>query len=179
MSSTTCASGLITSLPMELVPWDQVDEIPDVADDILESVEDELTVRFTHVPHPYTQDHLRSFMDAPPTGVTRWVIVVEGRYAGNIEMRQQSGHEAKLGYTAAPWARGRGVMADAVRAVTQHAHEAGIHRVELRAAVDNHASRRVAERAGFTFEGIYRDAELLRGEYNDLAVYSHLATDAD
>ena len=66
-----------------------------------------------------------------------------------------------------------------MRAVTQHAHEAGIHRVELRAAVDNHASRRVAERAGFRLEGICRDAELLRGEYNDLAVYSHLATDAD
>ena len=27
------------------------------------------------------------------------------------------------------------------------------------------------------FEGICRDGELLRGEYNDLAVYSHLPQD--
>lgn len=162
---------------MKLVPWNQVTQIPDVVDDLLISVTDELTVRFTHVPDPYTKDHLREFLAAPPTGVTRYAIVLDARYAGNIELRSTSGHVAELGYTTAPWARGRGVMTHAVRAVTQSAHAAGIHRVELRAAVDNHASRRVAQRAGFTFEGISRHAELLRGKYNDLAVYSHLAAD--
>ena len=143
---------------MKLVPWDQVKDILNVAEDILESVEDELTVRSTHVPQPYTQEHLRAFLATPPAGVKRWAIIVDDRYAGNVELRHRSGHVADLGYTAAPWA-----------------HESGIHRVELRAAVHNHASRRVAERAGFTLEGICRDGELLRGEYNDLAVYSRLS----
>lgn len=34
-------------------------------------------------------------------------------------------------------------------------------------------------RAGFTLEGICRDGELLRGEYNDLAVYSHLSLNTE
>lgn len=121
---------------MKLVPWDQVK-------DILESVEDELTVRYTHVPQPYTQEHVRAFLATPPVGVTRWAIVVDDRYAGNVELRHRSGHVADLGYTAAPWARGRGITSDAVRRVTQWAHESGIQRVELRAAVHNHASHRV------------------------------------
>lgn len=162
---------------MKLVPWNQVKEILNVAEDILESVEDEHTVRYTHVPQPYTQEHLRAFLATPPASVTRWAIVVDDRYAGNVELRHRSGHVADLGYTAAPWARGRGITSDAVRRVTQWAHESGIHRVELRAAVHNHASRRVAERAGFMFEGICRDGELLRGKCNDLAVYAHLPQD--
>lgn len=164
---------------MKLVPWNQVKDILNVSEDILESVEDELTVRYTHVPQPYTQEHFRAFLATPPADVTRWAIVVDDRYAGNVELRHRSGHVADLGYTAAPWARGRGITSDAVRRVTLWAHESGFHRVELRAAVHNHASRRVAERAGFTLEGICRDGELLRGEYNDLAVYSHLPQDTE
>ncbi|MDK8794098.1 GNAT family protein [Corynebacterium sp. MSK041] len=162
---------------MKIVPWGQVTQIPNVEEDVLKSVKDEQTVRFTHVPDPYTEDHLRAFLSAPPAGVRRFAIVLEGRYAGNVELRHTSGHVAGLGYTTAPWARGRGVMTQAVRIVTQRAHEEGTHRVELRAAVDNHASRRVAQLAGFSFEGISRHAELLRGTYNDVAVYAHLATD--
>ena len=164
---------------MKLVPWNQVKDILNVAEDILESVEDEYTVRYTHVPQPYTQEHLRAFLATPPAGVKRWAIIVDDRYAGNVELRHRSGHVADLGYTAAPWARGRGITSDAVRRVTQWAHESGIQRVELRAAVHNNASRRVAERAGFTLEGICRDGELLRGEYNDLAVYSHLSLNTE
>ncbi|KAA8741703.1 GNAT family N-acetyltransferase [Corynebacterium tuscaniense] len=164
---------------MKVVPWDQVAQIPHVEEDILKSVTDEQTVRFTHVPDPYTEDHLREFLAAPPTGVRRYAIVLDERYAGNVELRSMSDDVANLGYTTAPWARGRGIMTQAVRIVTQGAHEEGVHRVELRAAVHNHASRRVAQRAGFTFEGISRHAELLRGTYNDVALYSHLATDSN
>ena len=113
---------------MKLVPWNQVKDILNVAEGILESVEDELTVRYTHVAQPYTQEHLRAFLATPPAGVKRWAIVVDDRYAGNVELRHRSGHVADLGYTAAPWARGRGITSDAVRRVTQWAHESGIHR---------------------------------------------------
>ena len=50
---------------MKLVPWNQVKDILNVAEDILESVEDELTVRYTHVPQPYTQEHVRAFFGHP------------------------------------------------------------------------------------------------------------------
>ena len=51
---------------MKLVPWDQVKDILNVAEEILKSVEDEYTVRYTHVPQPYTQEHLRAFLATPP-----------------------------------------------------------------------------------------------------------------
>lgn len=101
------------------------------------------------------------------------------RYCGNIEFRVDpiNPHTGSLGYNSAPWARGRGLQSRAVRLATRYLFELEFHRVELRARVDNHASRWVAEKAQFTFEGYARGAEFSRGEYHDLAVYSALATD--
>ncbi|OFS27112.1 hypothetical protein HMPREF3162_02765 [Brevibacterium sp. HMSC07C04] len=72
----------------------------------------------------------------------------------------------------APWARGQGFMTAAVRLVTDFAFARGAQRVEICVHPDNAASRRVAEKAGFRFEGMRRNGEILRGEVRDLAVYS-------
>lgn len=78
--------------------------------------------------------------------------MVEGRYCGNIALRVAEEQAAgELGYCTAPWARGRGLTTRAVRLVTDHAFAHGLRELVLRAAVDNAASRRVAEAAGFTF----------------------------
>ena len=68
-------------------------------------------------------------------------------------------------------------MRRAVAMVSSHAFDQGVHRLEIRAGVDNAASRHVAEVCGYTFEGIIRDGELLHGKFHDLAQYSLLATD--
>ena len=46
-----------------------------------------------------------------------------------------------------------------------------IHRFVIEAAVENHASRTVAENLGMRLEGIIRDRELLYGAYVDAALY--------
>lgn len=64
-------------------------------------------VRWTTVPHPYTTEQAEAFLGGVPEGVARWAYVVDGRYAGNVELRAVNGYpEAILGYSTAPWASG-------------------------------------------------------------------------
>jgi ribosomal-protein-serine acetyltransferase len=81
-----------------------------------------------------------------------------------------------LGYWLAEHAQGRGTMTLAVAALVSHAfRELGVHRVEIRAAVDNARSRAIPERLGFTQEGVLRAAQRFGDRYVDLVVYSVLA----
>ncbi len=47
-----------------------------------------------------------------------------------------------------------------------------IHRFVIEAAVENYASRKVAEKLGMRLEGIIKDRELLYGTYVDAALYA-------
>ncbi|MEH1130903.1 GNAT family N-acetyltransferase, partial [Micromonospora sp. CPCC 206061] len=69
---------------------------------------------------------------------------------------------SEIGYWIAPWARGRGVAAEATRSVGRWLlADQGFERMELKAAVDNIASQKVAMRAGLHREGILRNAGLI------------------
>jgi RimJ/RimL family protein N-acetyltransferase len=82
------------------------------------------------------------------------------------------------GYWMAPWARGRGYAVEATEAMVQHAFARGLARVDLWAAVGNLASQAVAERSGFTREGLLRGAGLLpNGERTDMTVFGRLRDD--
>lgn len=91
--------------------------------------------------------------------------------------------EPRLGYLEVGyWLRsdlcGRGLMTEALRAACRHAFdEIGMHRLELRAGVDNTASRRVAEKAGFQERGILRDSVYENGRYVDAVIFDLLAED--
>jgi RimJ/RimL family protein N-acetyltransferase len=50
----------------------------------------------------------------------------------------------------------------------------GFHKVIMRIAVGNHASTRVAEKLGFTREGILREELLIRGNWVDHSLWSIL-----
>jgi RimJ/RimL family protein N-acetyltransferase len=50
----------------------------------------------------------------------------------------------------------------------------GLARVEIRTHPDNAASQRVAEKAGFTHEGVLRSYEEFKGERIDLVMFSRL-----
>ncbi|MBI4306030.1 MAG: GNAT family N-acetyltransferase [Chloroflexi bacterium] len=84
----------------------------------------------------------------------------------------------EIGYWLARSAQGRGVMTRACRAALKYCFEArSMNRVQVRAALDNVRSRAIPERLGFAFEGIQRQATLVSGSYQDLAVYSLLASE--
>ncbi len=105
-------------------------------------------------------------------------ITVEGAIAGSVGVHAINWLHAStsIGYWLAPQHQGRGIMTAAVRAYTDHAFETWrLHRMELRAAVTNARSRAVAQRLGFTLEGVLRGAERVGDHTYDLAVYSMLA----
>lgn len=76
--------------------------------------------------------------------------------------------------------RGRGVMPTAVRLVADWMlTDLDFERIELRIAPGNHASIRVAEKAGFRFEGVARNAGFTAAGRTDLAVHSLIRADLD
>ena len=84
----------------------------------------------------------------------------------------------EIHYWTAPWARGRGVAADAARAVARWAlTEHGFARITLRTVTGNTASQRVARAAGFRLEGVMRNAAWSLAGRGDMAVYSLIPRD--
>ncbi|SCG65278.1 GNAT family N-acetyltransferase [Micromonospora halophytica] len=84
----------------------------------------------------------------------------------------------EVSYAIAPHARGYGLAAEAVDALAiALILEHGFQRVELRVAPGNTASRRVAEKAGFSYEGLLRNAGFVRGARVDLEMWSLVTAD--
>lgn len=85
---------------------------------------------------------------------------------------------AEIGFSIAPHARNRGYATAALRTMAEWGIDAlGLVRIVWRARIGNEASRRVAEKAGFTYEGIARTAWKQRDEHRDVWVASLVATD--
>jgi ribosomal-protein-serine acetyltransferase len=107
-------------------------------------------------------------------------IFVDGTYAGQIGYHQHDWRNAKseIGYWLAEPLQGQGIVTGCCRALVDYGFETlGLHRIEIRCAVDNQASRRVPERLGFFLEGIARGAHLLGDRFVDVLVFSQLAGD--
>jgi RimJ/RimL family protein N-acetyltransferase len=85
----------------------------------------------------------------------------------------------EIAYVVAPNARGRGIASGAVTLLSAWAFERlGLARLQLSIRPDNVASRRVAEKAGYSYEGTLRSAKLIRGTRVDSAVYGLLRDDS-
>jgi RimJ/RimL family protein N-acetyltransferase len=86
--------------------------------------------------------------------------------------------EVELGYIVAAPARGRGVARAMLRWLTEWAFETvGALRIVLIIHVANAASERVAERCGYTREGVMRLIHLKRGVRVDAGLWSRLPSD--
>ena len=87
--------------------------------------------------------------------------------------------DAEVGYWVAPWGRGRGVAASAVRSAAAYGFGAlGLHRLHLFHAVENPASCGVARKAGFLLEGTLRESyRYADGRFHDEHLHARLATD--
>jgi len=141
---------------------------------VLEQCTDPLSQRWTQVPIPYYLDDARSFVTghAPHAWESgeEWIFAVEslGRYAGNIALRDEGVGRAEIAFGSHPWVRGTGAMDRALRLLLRWGfHEQEVNTVIWRAQVGNWASRKVAWRLGFTFDGLLRHSLPHRGELLD------------
>ena len=85
---------------------------------------------------------------------------------------------ASLAVSVFPEARGRGIAPRALRlGAVWGLRELGLARVAAEAAIDNHASIRAIEKAGFVREGILRAHCQTNGARHDCAMFSLVASD--
>ena len=106
-----------------------------------------------------TEAHIRRCIDRWNSG-EEFVWIIEDRTStllvGSLAARNQT-HGMNIGYLVARDCWGRGYMVEALEPVTRWSlTQPSIERVWATCDVDNVASARVLEKAGFEFEGILR-----------------------
>jgi ribosomal-protein-alanine N-acetyltransferase len=129
-------------------------------------------------PHPYTIDHAKDFirraLRADPE--TNFAVCVDGAAAGGIGFTLHTDVErisAEIGYWLGEPFWGRGIMTEALRAVTRYAVEQHhLHRIYAVPYEPNKASHRVLEKAGYRLEGRMRKSALKDGKIIDQFLYA-------
>ncbi len=87
--------------------------------------------------------------------------------------------KGEIGYWLKKEATGKGYMLEAISLIEKFAYDLGYERLVIRNDVDNIPSKRVAERAGYTFEGIERHGHYDRknDKFVDINVFSKLRSE--
>jgi RimJ/RimL family protein N-acetyltransferase len=142
--------------------------------------------RWTLVPSPYGRNDAYAWIERSrkqwAAGESAgFAIVLEGadEYLGGIDVRSGPWPVGEIGYGVRREVRGRGVATRALRLLSRWAlDELGLVRLQLVTDVENVASQRVAERAGFTREGILRQALEVKGRRSDCVMFSLLPADS-
>ncbi|MGW2637184.1 GNAT family N-acetyltransferase [Streptomyces sp. NPDC001348] len=158
---------------------------PDDTEAVYEAVQDPGIQRWTTIPSPYLPEHARGFTERTvPDGwsqgsmFTFGIFLTGGELAGMLGLTMRAPAVAEVGYWAAREHRGHGYVTEATLTACRWIFTGlGVDRVEWRAEVGNHASRAVAERAGFTIEGTLRSALNNKGVRRDCWVGSLLPSD--
>jgi len=140
--------------------------------------------RFTRVPDPVPDGFGAVWVERYTRGrderTNEGFAIVDSESAGflgfmalvNLNLETQ---EAEAGYIVASHARGRGVATRALRLLTDWAlDELPLERIELFIDVENSPSEVVAQRCGYTREGVLRWTYLKPGLRSDTIVYSKL-----
>ena len=154
---------------------------------IQEGTADPVATRWLgHKPSPYTLADAQTYVErrreheATGQSVT-WAIADpdDDRILGTVLWFNWIPEvECELGWWLHPDARGRGLATRAVRLVTDHVFETlGVRRVTAFAAVENTASRRVAETLGFRQYGVERYGAHVRDDWVDMALYDVTASE--
>lgn len=164
------SDGLVT-----LRPWRRDD-----SESLVECLDGdpEITTWLDQVPQPYTRADALAYIGGIGESAFAVTDATTGRIVGSIGVRFSDTRDVgEIGYWMRSDARGKGLMTRALRLVARWAfEEAGAARVQLRADIENLASRRVAEKAGFQLEGVLRSAHwnARLGRRQDWAMYSLL-----
>jgi RimJ/RimL family protein N-acetyltransferase len=156
--------------------------------DVAAMFDDADVLRFTRVPtvvpDGWEREWLEFYEEGRRAGTREAFAVVDpgdGTFLGlglafGID---REGRQLELGYVVAPSARGRGVATETLRELTAWAFaELDALRIELWISAANEPSKRVAERAGYRYEGTLRSFHFKEGIRDDFEVWSRLPSDS-
>jgi len=144
-------------------------------------------LRFTRVPVPtpasFPEAWLARYEAGRRDGSREGFAILDAHDASFLGVAlapkiDREGKTVELGYVVAPHARGRGVATAALWRLTEWAFaELEARRIELLISVDNRASKIVARRCGYTFEGVLRGMHFKQDIWEDGEIWSRLSTD--
>jgi RimJ/RimL family protein N-acetyltransferase len=146
-----------------LRPWGEEGDVEALVD----ACNDRAIAEFLDlIPQPYTKSDALAYIAATREGwaagtITNFAVLTDGPPIGSIGVRWLPAPEdgVEVGYWIAAQARGQGLCTRALRLVTRWLlEEHGVMRVQLRADEENAASKKVAENAGFSREGVLRSS---------------------
>ena len=109
----------------------------------------------------------------------RWGIIIRGSdglvgTCGYYDWNKTS-HRAEIGYDLEPAQWGKGIMAEALRAVLRYGfEEMGSNRIQAIIDSENVRSIKLVERLGFKREGVLRQNSYFRGRFRDEVCFSLL-----
>lgn len=148
-------------------------------DRCVEQSVDPASIRWTTAPTPYTREDARRFVrDIMPGGWAtdqEWGFAVEheGRFGGTVSLRNEGERRAEIAFGAHPDVRGTGAMTRACRLLLEWGFAPvedggrGLETVIWYAYQGNWASRRLAWRVGFSYDGVLRGWLSQRGQPRD------------
>ena len=152
--------------------------------------DEQMTRWMDAIPQPYLDAEARAWIEqassfwragtSAPFAVTS---AVTGEVLGGVGFAWVGDERVgEVGYWLRSEARGRGLTGRAVRLVSRWSfEELRCERLQLRADADNLASQRVAEKAGFTREGVLRSVHFNPRQQRrvDFVMFSLLSSEVD
>lgn len=106
-----------------------------------------------------------------------FAILHDGRVVGAIGYRrvERHAHVAEIGYFLDETYWGKGLAVKAVRMLETYLRKnTRFTRLEIQTALPNKASQRVAEKCGYTREGVLRRRLFVKGKYYDSIMFGKL-----
>ncbi len=143
----------------------------------------DVTKYLTWNPHPdrsYTREYLEYLGNRYAAGMFYdWAVIYEPdcKMVGTCGFTSFncSSDSAEVGYVLNPEYWGRGIATEALMRVLAFGFEdLGLHRIEARFIEGNDQSRRVMEKVGMTYEGMLREAMLVKGAYVNVGICAML-----
>jgi ribosomal-protein-serine acetyltransferase len=128
------------------------------------------------------QAHINASIEKKHSGdLLDWHIFADGVLCGSVRVNriELADRKAALAYFLDAQYQGRGIVTRSARAVIDVCFkELELNRLELRCVTTNTTSVAVAERLGFSREGLLRQDEFLNGKFVDHYLYGLLRQDA-
>lgn len=146
---------------------------------------DEAFAKWMGFPFPYEQKDFEanfkrmSRFQRDGYGIN-WVVERDGTPVAMVACHHTDWKYSRteIGYGAFAASRGTGVIPSVLRQLAEFLFvEYGFERIEVRTDVRNESSRRAAQKAGFTLEGVLRRNFLNLGEVTDDAIFSVIQSD--